>query len=164
MSAILDATPEEPLRPSPLPPPPLAPLPIEVFDVMRDVDRHAGRSRVRSTVLAMTPVDGEEPLLPGPLRRPDGAFWGIQSGNGLTLAMRAATFSSALAARRDAVELLAQASRFEIVPVRADAGGLCSYWVLLNGRVVLVGGQAWRQSDKSTARALLHVLGRLPRS
>jgi hypothetical protein len=142
----------------------IRPLPVDVFDAGQDPARHAGRSAVRAAVLAMTPLDGDEPLLPGPLRRPGGAFWGVQSANGLTLALRTAAFATPLSARRDAVEVLADAAKFEIVPVSDGPGGRQSFWVLLRGRVVLVGGQSWLKPGKSTARMLLATLSRLPRS
>lgn len=153
----------EPLDDRPEPARSLAPLPVEVFDVQQDAARYAGRTAVRAAALAMVPMDGDEPLLPGPLRRPDGAFWGVHSPNGLTLALRTANFATALSARRDAIELLGDAPKFEVVPVATGCADRLSFWVLLRGRVVMVGGQSWRKPSNSTARMLLHTLARLPR-
>jgi hypothetical protein len=145
---------------------PLHPLPIEVFDPLSDVVRHSGRAAVRRTVLAMLPVNGEQLLLPGPIDSfggPSGAFWALRSRNDLNVALRTASFSTARGARNDAVELLTRADEFESIVVQAPKGGLFSYWVALDGRVVLVAGQAWRSPEKSTARALRETLSRLPR-
>lgn len=142
-----------------------APLPVEVFAPTIDADRHRGRGVVRQAVLAMTPISGAQPLLPGPLGAigaAEGAFWGIRSRNGLTLAIRTATFASALACRRDAVETLTRAAQFEYEPVHASERGTTSYWVLLDERVVLVAGQAWGRPGKSTERLLRQTLARLP--
>lgn len=141
----------------------VAPLPVELFDPSGDPERHRGRERVREAVLAMTPIDGREPLLPGPQRTPGGPFWGVRADNGLTLAIRVGSFATGLVARRDAVEVLARAGRFEIVPVQAVDSKLMSFWVLLSDRVVLVAGQAWRREALSMQRQFIRVLDRLPR-
>lgn len=148
------------------PPPALRPLPIEVFDPLGDSRRHAGRSAVRRTMLAMLPIDGRELLLPGPIDsvgEPAGAFWALRARNDLNIALRTASFPSVRAARNDAVELLARADEFETIVVQAAENGLYSYWIALEDRVVLVAGQAWRVPEKSTARSLRETLGRLPR-
>jgi hypothetical protein len=163
MSAPLNLPSDKPApRASPMPL--IAPLPVDVFAVDVDADRHKGRAAVRATVLAMSPLDGQQPLLPGPVRWPRGVFWGVRAENGLTLAIRTKTFPTAQIARRDAVELLTRSNDFEIVTVQSAQTGAMSYWVLLGGRVVLVGGQSWRRENKSTARQLIQVLGRLPRA
>ncbi|MFG6446474.1 hypothetical protein ACFXQA_14535 [Microbacterium sp. P07] len=143
------------------------PLPVEVFDPTTDPGRHAGRGAVRRALLAMTPVSGEQFLLPGPMGAVgvrEGAFWGLQSKNGLTVALRAASFVNALAARRDAVEMLARATDLEFVDVHAAPGGARSVWVVLDGRVVMVSGQVWGPRAKSTVAALRVALSGLPRA
>lgn len=156
--------------PEPLPPRPAAsllalrPLPIEVFDPRVDAQRHAGRSAVRETVLAMLPMSGAEPLLPGPTGRggATGVFWGLRSRNDLTVALRAASFESASAARADAVEVLSRAAELEILPV-CGRGNVASFWALLDGRLVLVGGQALSRSAAAVAQPLRDALSFLPR-
>lgn len=148
-------------------PPPvqlIAPLPLDLLDAGADPARYAGRAAVRAAVLAMMPMDGREPLLPGPQRASSGATWAVRADNGLTLALRARSFPTAVAARRDAIDILARSADFELVPVQSPQTSAMSFWVLLAGRVVLVAGQSWRQPGKSTARQFLRTLGRLPRA
>jgi hypothetical protein len=163
MSSMMNLPPDD--QPRAVSPP--MPLPIDVFDPVRDSARHAGRSAVRRAAFAMTPTSGAEYLLPGPLGSigaAEGAFWGLQGKNGLTLALRAASFGNPLAARSDAIEILARASSLEFVEVRRGLDGPLSYWVVLEGRVVLVAGQSWRRPEKSTERMLRSTLAGLPRA
>jgi hypothetical protein len=152
-----------------LPPPTsvarMRPLPIEVFDAADDPQRHRGRSAVRRAMLALHPEDGESPLLPGPLETVGGAgagFWGVRAANDLTVALRTASFADARSARSDAVTLLARADDFRTVGVQTDDGRLHAFWIVLDRRVVLVGGQVFRRRPHTLDRALRDALGRLP--
>ncbi len=156
-----------PLVPEPASRPlPLAPLPIDVLDPWSDAARHAGRSAVRRTMLAMHPVSTEQLLLPGPLGRavaPLGVFWALRATNDLHVALRTASFPNARAARQDAVRLLSRAGELEEVTVANDEGTRYSCWYALAGRVVLVAGQAWRHPSTANGRALREIISRLPR-
>lgn len=146
----------------PAPAPLAAPSPVEVFDASVDRDRHSGRELVRARVLAMRPEDTQLSLMWGPLPTPSHAFWGVRGENGLTLALRADSFSSPLAARHDALEVLSRASRMQMVPVIDGESGHRSFWALLDNRVVLVGAQASRTARRSTVSLLRRTLARMP--
>ena len=91
----------------------------------------------------------------------DGIFWALQAPNGLSVALRTASFPTARAARNDALALLGRALELETIDVESP-DGFRSYWVVLDRRIVLVGGQAWRSRSHATTSALRTTLQALP--
>lgn len=67
--------------------------------------------------------------------------------NGMPIMLRAIDRAGADEARHDARELLQQADQFIIVPVTEPETGARSWWVVLEGNVVLVSAKVWRTSE-----------------
>lgn len=122
---------------------------LVIVDTKPSVGTYVTRGSIRTRVLAMQPVD---PTIDVSTRhaltpRPRGAFWMLVGVNGMPIMLRAIDRAGADEARHDARELLQQADQFVIVPVTEPETGARSWWVALEGNVVLVFAKVWRTSE-----------------
>ncbi|MEJ1230997.1 MAG: hypothetical protein WDM88_10820 [Galbitalea sp.] len=128
---------------------------------------YAGRSVLRSQILAMSSLRDVDPASTAKALRPRdaGVLWSIVQPDGLDLALRARDYPNPRTAMRDVRRILSRVGELRHEFAQSTADGRLSWWISLDGEVVLVGGRprsANRQAELNReVRSVRRALARL---